>query len=215
MFIICRACAQPSKMRAFGICQKCYLSNYHNPNPTTQSIIASWPKQLKFYSCMDCSGPLSVRTVKKGICKNCTEKRHRSTHKFKEYMAHKAREWRANNPDKVLKTNKKRAEYSAKWHEKNKQRRNKAASDNYKNNKGEYIRRSRARRTKLNALLKTLPDAHKRLIRDFYANCPPGYHVDHILPLKGLNVSGLHVIWNLQYLPAQENLKKGNKVEST
>ena len=39
------------------------------------------------------------------------------------------------------------------------------------------------------------------------------WHVDHIIPLNGVNVSGLHVIENIQVIPAAENLLKNNKYE--
>jgi hypothetical protein len=48
-------------------------------------------------------------------------------------------------------------------------------------------------------------------IEDFYRACPEGHQVDHVIPLRGKTVSGLHVVNNLQYLPGVENNKKGNR----
>ena len=38
------------------------------------------------------------------------------------------------------------------------------------------------------------------------------WHVDHILPLQGKYVSGLHVPLNMQVIPGLENCRKGNRV---
>jgi hypothetical protein len=37
------------------------------------------------------------------------------------------------------------------------------------------------------------------------------YHVDHIIPLQGKYVSGLHVFSNLRVIPGSDNVKKSNK----
>ena len=38
------------------------------------------------------------------------------------------------------------------------------------------------------------------------------WHIDHMLPLRGKTVSGLHVAENIQVIPAVLNLLKGNKL---
>ena len=56
-----------------------------------------------------------------------------------------------------------------------------------------------------------LSKKYNKELTQIYRNCPPGYHVDHIYPLAGKNSSGLHVPWNLQYLPALRLILEDNK----
>lgn len=52
-------------------------------------------------------------------------------------------------------------------------------------------------------------EAHKlRKLRNVCTNFD--WHVDHIVPLKGTNVCGLHVWNNFAVIPKVENLRKGN-----
>ena len=65
-----------------------------------------------------------------------------------------------------------------------------------------------------------LTKKHRQEIKEFYLICKmfqmytgQKYHVDHIVPLRGEFVSGLHVPWNLTVLPASENCSKFNKYD--
>lgn len=84
------------------------------------------------------------------------------------------------------------------------------AKRGYENNKPAYMQWSAQRRAiKKGQSLKNKPMI--KLMREFYRNCPPGYHVDHVAPLVHPLICGVHCIANLQYLPAADNLSKHNK----
>ena len=78
---------------------------------------------------------------------------------------------------------------------------------------------ARKRKRKGKANLKSLSTLKQSQIREIYRKCREyremgfNFQVDHIVPLNGKNVSGLHVPWNLQIVTAEYNLKKGNKYE--
>ena len=64
------------------------------------------------------------------------------------------------------------------------------------------------------AKLKRTPNwADLTKIKEIYKRCPEGHHVDHIIPLQGKLVSGLHTESNLQYLTASDNCRKSNFYE--
>lgn len=65
--------------------------------------------------------------------------------------------------------------------------------------------------SKKNALPAWLTEDQLFEMELIYKNCPVGYEVDHIVPIQGKNVRGLHVPWNLQYLTISENRRKHNK----
>ena len=100
----------------------------------------------------------------------------------------------------------------------------KIAADHYAANKEIFAERRRAwmrehprmmtfysRSYQAACLQRTPPWADMAAIKVFYANTPYGFTVDHIVPLRGKLVSGLHVENNLQYLTQSENSKKRNK----
>ena len=89
---------------------------------------------------------------------------------------------------------------------------------------GEFKKENRALYNALNAKrrateLKATPSwADLEYIKSYYKiaqflteHTNEEYHVDHIAPLLGKNICGLHCTENLQVVPAVWNLKKGNR----
>jgi len=120
----------------------------------------------------------------------------------KPCMDRKGKDWQENNPEKDKTAR-------ARYQKANQDKINSQQRERLRGGKGAYYC-AKYRGAKLQ---RTPSWADLEKIKEVYANCPEGYHVDHIIPLQGEMVSGLHVETNLQYLTAEENLKKGNKFE--
>lgn len=117
--------------------------------------------------------------------------------KNKEYTAVQSKTWRTNNKEYIK-------AQSKTWRGNNRGKLNAAAS--------------KRRAKKLQATPKWLTKEHWKEIEGFYVLAAKltkdsnPHHVDHQVPLQGESVSGLHVPWNLQLLPAKENISKGNRL---
>ena len=118
----------------------------------------------------------------------------------KERETERVKKWRKNNPD----THKRMVK---EWREKN--------AVSYKS----YMNQCAIERK--HALGKRTPswlnEGHRMELRSIYHYCQSlrsiglKYEVDHIVPLRGKNVSGIHVPWNLLVIPTIENRSKGNR----
>lgn len=151
------------------------------------------------------------------FCKNCdknkpinkeTKKAYRAIYKVKnaEKMKSYYKEYYLGHKDAYY-------ERCKKWGQENPEQQRSLWRKYYQTERGKKrhaFQEAKRRAQKLNATPKWV---NMEEIRKIYLNCPPGYHVDHIMPLNHPLLCGLHVPWNLQYLPAEENIRKNNKVE--
>jgi len=135
--------------------------------------------------------------------------KHRTWHNAyrrgrKEIRAKEAREYRAKRRDFVLAY--RRAHYATN------REALKAYQSQYKR-AHPWINRVGSSKRRCSKLQRTPPWLNKKLLNVVYKDCPKGMVVDHIIPLRGKTVSGLHVPWNLQYLTDAENATKNNKFD--
>lgn len=166
----------------------------------------------------------------KNICKHCRVESSKSYHyrnqatilqKSKAYRDQPHRKelsvvyqkvYREENSE-TLKINKKV------WYEKTKERTKPQRSEYKKNNRAWFNQLNAERRAMHKSATALWGD--KKVIREIYelakmcsdtSGIP--HHVDHIIPIKGKNVCGLHVENNLQILSATANISKGNRYVS-
>lgn len=134
----------------------------------------------------------------------------------REKIAARTRAWRQANPEKVAAyrrgqrdLGKKRAtDRARRLANPEKAKANMRAW--YQANPGKVKANNAVRRSKKRQRYPAWAD--REAIASFYAACPPGFDVDHIYPLQGEQCSGLHVLENLQYLPAGINRGKSNNM---
>lgn len=134
--------------------------------------------------------------------KIAAQKRLCEDRKSEHYRAKKA-QWAAANRDKVREIQKKY--YAGHKEDVAKYLREYSKANRWRNqDKIAWMKCKRANRVP--------PWVRRKAIQEVYSKCPESLDVDHIIPLHGQNVSGLHVPWNLQYLTKAENSRKGTRV---
>jgi 5-methylcytosine-specific restriction endonuclease McrA len=112
-----------------------------------------------------------------------------------------------------------RKEYMASYAEKQREKLQEIATRWQKNNKGKVNANTAFNHSaKMLRTPKWLSPFEKLHIKCLYQvaamrskHSEIAWDVDHIVPLKGKTVSGLHVPWNLRVIPKKENILKGNK----
>lgn len=149
--------------------------------------------KLHYFTGKPCkNGHIAIRRAINGCCTECESVKNNSEDR-KKYMA----DYAASNRSKMRKI----------------------ASNWQKNNKGKVNANTAIRHAaKMQRTPKWLTKHDKLHIKCLYQlaamrtrESGQVWHVDHVIPLQGENVCGLHVPSNLRVITAPENISKGNR----
>ena len=172
------------------------------PVSVTETITIQQAKEQglsRFYTGQPCSrGHLAERLVSTGCCVECTK-------------IHRMR-WRKDNAEKIKKqcfeyyrnNTSKIREYTRKWKKENPDKKNANEAKRY------TVKKLRLPCWITKESLFFIEEAYN--LAQLRSNMTGlTWNVDHIVPLQGKTVSGLHCPENLQVITAKDNLEKSNK----
>ena len=196
----------------YGTCRKCRvkaqndrrLANLDESRKRTREYLQVWRAK----------NPEKVAATNKKYDEKNRDKRSEYAKQYRKANPEKVQElakaWAKANPEKIRGYMQKA---SKAWHERNPD----YLSNFYKANKERYVAaRARRRAAQDSATPAWLTAIDKAMIQEMYDVSEARYiqtgikhHVDHIVPINGKSVAGMHVPWNLQVITAHENLSKG------
>jgi hypothetical protein len=196
----------------YGTCRKCRvkaqndrrLANLDESRKRTREYLQVWRAK----------NPEKVAATNKKYDEKNRDKRSEYAKQYRKANPEKVRalfdSWAERNPEKIRGYMQKA---SKAWHERNPE----YLKEHYKANKQRYIAATARRRAAQDSATPAwLTAVDKAMIQEMYDVSEARYiqtgikhHVDHIVPINGKNVAGMHVPWNLQVITAHENLSKG------
>jgi ABC-type nitrate/sulfonate/bicarbonate transport system substrate-binding protein len=185
------------------------LSTYFTGKPCVNGHVAK--RYVQNWTCISCHAAKCLTYQQKWRAKN-PDKVKQYSEKYAESHAASTKEWRNANRDKC-------ADNQRKWNSQNREKRNDLSRKWRAQNRDVMVSLKAKRRADiLSRTPKWLTKDDLWMIREAYTLAKLrtrltgiAWQVDHVIPLRGKKVSGLHVPSNLQVIPEHVNLKKGNR----
>jgi len=217
----CNGCDQDLPLSGFSKNRRMKDGLQTRCKPCMRALQDKWRKE----------NPEKPRELARRSYKNNAEKERARARRWYQDNPGYSKQWDAENPDKrkaamqrYRARNKQvcaaRVRAYDELHPEKKRARQKRAQKKWNDaNRDRLTAYHSARRRGLRQLFARLKPEWQNQIIAIYRECKAmsektgiKHHVDHIFPIKARNSCGLHVPWNLQILPAHENMKKSNKV---
>ena len=166
------------------------------------------------YKCIECDKILQIKSKEKRKIRRDESKTEKREYDKKYRIENKDRinirvkQWSKDNPARIKSLNRE-------WYLNNKDRHNECSRRNYE----KYPERAKLRsHLRTHSLKVQTPSWYEDdEVNKLYKLCVfmtkffhMSFHVDHIVPLQGKLVSGLHCFDNLQILTAEQNRQKSN-----